>query len=154
MIWLLLLLVLQQLPALSSHSLVSSLQPEDCKNRNGDKSSTVRVAVDLEAPGKGFSCSFIAKLLPNDGPCGVYCFKASSFEKETSNYFQMLPTLQQACLGQHGSDNMDGTRVPVFEYTLQQGVIHPKDPKSLSREQLLPAVSLTVKVSTSHKQKF
>ena len=54
----------------------------------------------LEAPGKGLSCSFIAKLLPNGGPCGVHGFKANILEKETSNYFQMLPTLHQACQGQ------------------------------------------------------
>ena len=123
----------QQLPALSSNSLVSSLQLEDYKNSNGDMSTTVRVAVDLEAPGKSLSYYFIAKLLPNDGPCGVYCFKANIFKKEISNYFEMLPTLQQTCQGQesleqllsraipqcvYGSNNMDGTRVLVFEYAL------------------------------------
>ena len=66
----------------------------------------------------------------------------------------MLPTLHQACQGQQGSNYMDGTRILVFKYALQQGVIHPKDSKSLSQEQLLPAVSITVKVNKSHKQKF
>ena len=123
----------QQLPALGPNSLVPSLQLEDCKNSNGDMSTTVRVPMDLEAPGKSLSYYFIAKLLPNDGPCGVYCFKAKIFEKEISNYFEMLPTLQQTCQGQesleqllaraipqcvYGSNNMDGTRVLVFEYAL------------------------------------
>ena len=38
--------------ALGPDSSVSSLKLEDCKNSNGDMSTTVRVAVDLEAPGK------------------------------------------------------------------------------------------------------
>ena len=45
----------QQMPALGPNFLVSSLQLEDYKNSNGDMSTTVRVAVDLEAPGKSLS---------------------------------------------------------------------------------------------------
>ena len=74
--------VLQQLQAHSLNSLVSPLQPEDYENSNDDQSSTVRVAVGLEAPGKGLSYSFIAKLLPNDGPCALV-FQAGTAENES-----------------------------------------------------------------------
>ena len=40
---------------------------------------------------------------------------------------------------------MDGAGVLVFEYALQQGFIHPKDPQGLSLEQLTSAVSLMAK---------
>ena len=161
--------------ALGPDSSVSSLKLEDCKNSNGDMSTTFRMAVDLEAPGKSLSYYFIAKLLPTDDPCRVYCFEANVFEKEISIYFELLPTLRQTCQGQkslellfsraipqcvYGSNNMDGAGVLVFECALQQGFIHPKDPEGLSLEQLLSVVSLmakfhaigSVKVSKSHKQ--
>lgn len=165
----------RQEPPLGRESWVSDFKLEDCKKSNGDMSTTCRMAVEVQAPGQRLNYYLIAKLLPTDDPCRVYCFEANVFEKEISIYFELLPALRQFCQGDaslerlfsraipqcvYGSNNMDGAGVLVFECALQQGFIHPVDPEGLSLEQVFAVVSLmarfhaigSAKVGRYHKQ--
>lgn len=165
----------QQQPPLGVDTAVTSFRLEDCKKSNGDMSTTCRMAIKVAAEGLTFDYFFIAKLLPRDDPCRLYCFEANVFEKEISIYFELLPALRQTCQGNtsleriftrsipnciYGSNNMDGAGVLVFECALQQGFIHPADPKGLSLDQVLAVINLmaqfhaigSAKVSQCHKQ--
>jgi len=165
----------RQESALGPQYIISSFQLEDCKKSSGDMSTTCRIAIEVEGPGNRLAYYFIAKLLPADDPCRLYCFEANVFEKEISIYFELLPCLRLACQGKtnlerffsrtipqciYGSNNLDGAGVLVFECALQQGFVHPADPKGLSLQQLCCVVKLmakfhaigSVKVSKSHKQ--
>ena len=163
-------------PPLTQQSKVTSFHLEDCKKSNGDMSTTCRMAVEvMDTPGKRQNYYFIAKLLPPDDPNRLYCFEANVFEKEISIYFDLLPMLRQTFEGLpslerffsrtipscvYGSNNMDGAGVLVFECALQQGFLHPADPKGLSLEQLHTVITNMAKfhaigstrVSKSHKQ--
>merc|ERR1712002_1296407 len=123
-------------------------------------STTCRMAVAVEAPGQKLDFYFIAKLLPADDPCRLYCFEANVFEKEISIYFELLPCLRNTCQGLghlerlfsraipqciYGSNNMDGAGVLVFECALQQGFVHPVDPEGLSLEQVLCVINFMAK---------
>merc|ERR1712038_2223956 len=165
----------RQEPPLKVDARVTSCKLEDCKKSNGDMSTTCRMEVEVLADGKHLEYYFIAKLLPRDDPCRLYCFEANVFEKEISIYFELLPALRQTCQDQpglarlfthsipncvYGSNNIDGAGVLVFECALQMGFIHPVDPEGLSLQQVLSVINLmakfhaigSAKVNKCHKQ--
>ena len=165
----------RQEPPLKVDARVTSCKLEDCKKSNGDMSTTCRMEVEVLADGKHLEYYFIAKLLPRDDPCRLYCFEANVFEKEISIYFELLPALRQTCEDHkglarlfthsipncvYGSNNIDGAGVLVFECALQMGFIHPVDPEGLSLKQVLSVINLmakfhaigSAKVNKCHKQ--